>query len=176
MPAGFAATRVGTFAPARTGLAGPLAADFAGALAAGFGVALAVVLIAAFGTARLPAFAGTRAAGLPTALAAAAFAAPAGLFVEMEAAARAPARDAVLGESFDTLEATFLDADCLTDFGLTDFATFTSLSRACCQRPGIETRKRRAGEADRMRPAKPSGWTLGNLALYQVRLRSAISD
>ena len=70
-------------------------------------------------------FAATRVAPLAGAVLAAA-----GFFVDATAT-RTPARDWGLLESFeDTLEDTFLDAGCLTDF-----ATFTSLSEARGREP-----------------------------------------
>ena len=88
---------------------------------------------------------------------AAAFAAAFG--VDEEAEARAPARDAVLGESFeDTLEVTFLDAGCLTDF-----ATFASLSETREPEPGTEGNRAascetgRAGGRDIDRASRAAG-------------------
>ncbi|MCL4185401.1 MAG: hypothetical protein KJ011_18365 [Burkholderiaceae bacterium] len=103
------------------------------ALAATLVAPLAVVVLAdAFCAAEPPALAG-RSTGWVWALAAvfaAAALAAAGFLTDAEAAP-APVRDAVRGESFeDTLEVTFLDAGCLTDF-----ATFASLSEVWIRQP-----------------------------------------
>lgn len=103
------------------------------------------------------------AAALAAALGATFAAAFAAGFLVGEAAARAPARDAVLVEGFeDTLEVTFFDADCRTDF-----ATFASLSGIRGATARARSMMSRQGRSER---------TLGNRALYQVRLRIAISD
>ncbi|MCD6735246.1 MAG: hypothetical protein LT103_16835 [Burkholderiaceae bacterium] len=144
LPAAFFAGALATFAATfGAAFAAAFCAGFAAALGAAFGAAFVAARAAAFGAAFTAAFA-------------------AGFFVE-EAVARAPARDAVLVESFeDTLEVTFFDADCRTDF-----ATFASLSEIRGATARARSMMSRQGRSER---------TSGNRALYQVRLRSAISD